>query len=57
MGVRLEVIDVKLIVFICARVVKFRSKWQSRGQSVCRDLWIGSGFCEAVSVALGEFKF
>ena len=57
MGVRLEVIGVKLIVFICARAVKFRSKWQSRGQSVCRDLWIGSGFCEAVSVALGEFKF
>ena len=26
MGVRLEVIGVKLIVFICARVVKFRSK-------------------------------
>ena len=53
MGVRLEVIGVKLIVFICARVVKFRSKWQSRGQSVCRDLFgSGVGFCEAVSVAL-----
>ena len=58
MGVRLEVIGVKLIVFICARVVKFRSKWQSRGQSVCRDLFgSGVGFCEAVSVALREFKF
>ena len=31
MGVWLEVIGVKLIVFICARVVKFRSKRQSRG--------------------------
>ena len=41
-GVRLEVIGVKLIVFICARAVKFRSKWQSRGNEV-RVVIFGSG--------------
>ena len=42
MGVRLEVIGVKLIVFICARMVKFRSKQQSRGNEVCVVIF-GSG--------------
>ena len=38
-GVRLEVIGIKLIVFICARAVKFRSKWQSRGE-VCAVIFL-----------------
>ena len=37
--------------------LNFAASGKAGGEVCVRDLWIRSGFCEAVSVALGEFKF
>ncbi|WP_306528418.1 hypothetical protein [Campylobacter sp.] len=57
MGVRLEVIGVKLIVFIAQERLNFVASGKVGGEVCVVIFGSGLGFCEAVSVALREFKF